>query len=143
MTRTEYILAVLSASDGAPLSPVQVQKLAFLLDRKLSARTGGPHYNFEPYDYGPFDKDVYADLRTLAAAGDVEIDAAPTHVTRRYRPTPGGLERGRELLGRLDADAAEYVRDLSAWVRGQPFAALVTAVYNEYPEMRVNSVFRG
>ena len=66
MERRQLLLAALSPAKGGQYTPVQVQKLIFLLDREASALTGGPHYKFVPYDYGPFDSDVYADLRSLA-----------------------------------------------------------------------------
>ena len=143
MDRKSYVLAVLSASDGFGLNPVQAQKLFFLLDRKAAHLLSGPHFNFEPEGCGPFDKAIASDLRELEREGDVEIEIAPRILlTKKYRPSERGLQRGRELLKLLSGEAQNYVRDLSAWVRGQDFTSLVTAIYHEYPEMAVNGVFR-
>ncbi|MBX9579140.1 MAG: hypothetical protein K2X87_02440 [Gemmataceae bacterium] len=142
MTRRDYVLAVLAASNGAALTPVQVQKLFFLLDRKAPHLTGGPHFQFEAFDYGPFDKGIYSELRTLATMGYAEIESPPNTPVRRYRATEAGVRHGRQVLDGLPAGAAGYNRDLSAWVRGQSFASLVSAIYNEYPDMKANSVFR-
>lgn len=142
MDRTNYVLAVLSASDGLPLTPVQIQKLLFLLDRKAAALIEGPRFNFEAYDYGPFDKSVYAELRELERGGGVAIDVAPNSLMRKYRPTESGLTEGHRLLEQLPNGAASYIRRLSAWVRHQSFASLVAWVYKEYPEMKANSVFK-
>jgi uncharacterized protein len=142
MIRKQYVLAVLSAADGAFLTPVQAQKLFFLLDRKVASLVKGPHFQFEAYDYGPFDKSIYSELRELEQTGHVEIEVAPNSLMRRYRPSAQGLQLGRELLNRLPEVVQSYIRDLSSWVRAQTFASLVTSIYNEYPEMRANSVFR-
>ena len=48
------VLAALAAGgENATFSPVQVQKLLFVLDREASPHIDGPHFNFIPYDYGP------------------------------------------------------------------------------------------
>jgi hypothetical protein len=47
----------------------KVQKLLFLIDREIPRLVGGPHFNFQSYDFGPFDRDVYDTLEALAAQG--------------------------------------------------------------------------
>ena len=142
MDRCDYVLAVLAAADGASHEPVQVQKLFFLLDKKIPRLVGGPHFKFEPYDYGPFDSRVYHELDALARSELVEVSTAGYSNRRTYRTTPAGLVRGAELLGTLPDNAVAYIRKLSAWVRSLSFASLVSAVYQAYPDMRVNSVFQ-
>ena len=48
-----------------PFHRFQVQKLFFLLDMNIAKQTAGPHFTFEPYDYGPFDKQVYLELKKM------------------------------------------------------------------------------
>src|SRR5271166_2558935 len=86
MTRNDFMLAVLAAGNGAAHTPVQVQKLFFLLDRKVSQQLGGPWFDFKASDYGPFDKAVYEELRSLSQQGLVTINAEP-NARRTYRPT--------------------------------------------------------
>ena len=71
MERSELVLAALAAGGkNASYSPVQVQKLLFLVDREGEKLVGGKHFNFVPYDYGPFDREVYDELaRILHEAG--------------------------------------------------------------------------
>ena len=65
--RQELVLAALAAGESnSELSPVQAQKLFFLIDQNVSASIGGQQYNFQAYDYGPFDRAVYSDLDWLA-----------------------------------------------------------------------------
>jgi hypothetical protein len=64
------VLAALAAGgENATYRPVQVQKLVFLIDREASRLVDGPHFGFQPYDYGPFDRAVYIELDSLHTQG--------------------------------------------------------------------------
>jgi hypothetical protein len=142
MTRSEILLAGLAAGgENATYTPVQVQKLFFLLDREAARVLGGPFFNFVPYDYGPFDQAVYAGLDDLA-----RCDLALIQNTGRYRVyglAQAGHQEGRRLLEALQPNAREYISNVANWVRQLSFQQLVAAIYNRYPEMKANSVFRG
>lgn len=141
MDRKQIILAGLATGNGASFSPVQVQKLFFLIDRNIPAIINGPLFNFQPYNYGPFDKAVYDTLEGLAAEGLVEIISQFTW--KNYKLTDRGQETGENLLGELPEPARTYISELSSFVRSLPFSQLVSAIYKAYPEMRANSVFQG
>lgn len=143
MDRTDLVLAVLAASDGAAHTPVQVQKLFFLIDQKIPTFIGGAKFDFQPFDYGPFDHAVYRELESLSLRGLVEIGRTSDGRMNSYRATSAGLQMGRDRLGELDPVASDFIRRLSNWVRNQSFADLVSAIYREFPLMKVNSVFRG
>jgi hypothetical protein len=101
MTRQEFMLAVLAAGNGEAHTPVQAQKLFFLLDRTVPAGIGGPWFNFQPHDYGPFDKAVYEDLRALAAKGLVAITSPqrPAHLLGDPERLVGGATAARPVSG--------------------------------------------
>ena len=141
MTKKEIILAVLAPAKGSRHTPVQVQKLLFIIDKEIPALVNGPHFNFQPYNYGPFDKAVYDELMELASEGYVET--IPENTWLSYRLTQTGQEEGDRLLGSLQADAQEYIGKASQFIRSLSFSQLVSAIYKAYPEMQVNSVFRG
>lgn len=141
MDKTDIVLAALSSADGATFTPVQVQKLLFLIDKRLAEETDGPHFNFKPYDYGPFDAEVYRVLEVLSSDDLAEIMENPELRWKKYRLTPEGIERGKELLGGLPKEVSAYISRLSAFVTSMSFAELVGTIYNAYPEMKVNSVF--
>jgi uncharacterized protein len=141
MDRKELVLAALSTSNGLPWSPVQVQKLFFILDQRAAANLGGPHWDFKPYDYGPFDASVYSELEILSYGGLASI-AKPSSGPKEFRLQPEGQRRGEALLASLPEGVVAYVRDLAKWVRSLTFQQLVSAVYREFPEMKANSVFR-
>lgn len=140
MNRSDLVLATLaSAGLDAAFSPVQLQKIFFLLDRRAPKLLHGPHFNFQPYDYGPFDQTLYHELDVLQLSGLVRTDTSGRY--RRYSLTPQGRAEGNAMLTRLPLSAREFVRQTVEWVRSLRFDQLVAAIYREYPEMKVNSVF--
>ena len=141
MNRHEFVLGVLSAGgEQASFSPVQVQKLFFVLDREIPGLVGGPYFDFQPYDFGPFDKAVYGALNRLGLQDLAEKTGDGNY--RQYSLTREGLDRGRELFAELPGSAQEYIVEITTWVRSLSFSQLVSAIYRDYPEMRVNSIFQ-
>jgi uncharacterized protein len=142
MNRNEILLAALAAGgENATYTPVQVQKLFFLLDREASRLLDGPHFNFQPYDYGPFDQAVYSGLEELSRRGLVQVQNAARY--RVYGLTHDGFNEGQGALHRLPPNAIGYVQNVAGWVRQLSFQQLVASIYNRYPEMKAKSVFRG
>jgi uncharacterized phage-associated protein len=142
MDKQQVILAALAAAgENATFTPVQVQKLFFLIDREASHLVDGPHFNFAAYDYGPFDRAVYDELDKLAFAGLVEIQSSGPY--RKYLLTPKGYDAGVTWLQELPPKASSFVTRVAKWVRGLSFQQLVAAIYKRYPDMKVNSIFRG
>lgn len=134
------MLAALAADPGE-WTPVQVQKMFFLLEQR-AAHVVGRHWSFKPYDYGPFDAGVYRELERLGERGLVVI-SPDGQGSRRYRLTEPGRAEGARVLASLAPSTAEYIGRLAAWVRSLSFAQLVSAIYRDFPEMKVNSVFNG
>jgi hypothetical protein len=141
--KIDMILAALAAGDGATYSPVQIQKLLFLVDKKIPWAFDGPHFNFVPYEYGPFDVCIYSNLAALSIGGFVEIVREPELRWHRYRLTPKGLIKGHEILGKLEEPARKFIYELNKFVLGLSFGELIASIYKAYPDMRVNSVFQG
>jgi hypothetical protein len=142
VTKNELILAALAPANGKPFTPVQVQKLFFILDRKVPEAIGGPHFDFTPYHYGPFDAGVYRSLEAMAQEELVAITQRSGFSMQTFRLTPDGQKRGELALSSMDPRTREYVSRLSEFVRTSSFENLVAAVYREFPEMKVNSIFR-
>jgi hypothetical protein len=141
--RQKMVLAALAAEPAASFAPVQVQKLFFLLDQNIGGDLGGQQFAFEPYDYGPFDRAVYSELERLAQHGLVAIQSSPGAQRRKYSLTPSGHTEGLAAFNELSPRARNYMSRVSNWVRSLGFAELVGAIYNQYPSMKANSVFRG
>jgi uncharacterized protein YwgA len=140
LNRQEMMLAAMSSAGCGSFQPVHVQKLFFLIDEKLGSQMGGKYFDFEPYDYGPFDKAVYAELEGLSSDGLVSVAGGGRY--REYALTNAGLERGEAALAGLgDPVVAHGLATLTAFVRSLGFAELVSSVYRAYPAMKANSVF--
>lgn len=140
MDRNEFVLAVMASCPDATYNPVQVQKLFFLIDKKIPKLVGGPHFKFAPYHYGPFDCTVYSALEVLSTDGSIAIEGAGG--SRTYTTTKRGQKKGEDLIDKLPDKAREYIKKLSEFVRSLSFNELVSAIYQAYPDMRANSVFR-
>ena len=142
MNRDEYMLAAMAMAGRDPLSPVQVQKYFFLLDKNVGDAMGGVQFDFEPYDFGPFDKSVYEALDSLRARGLVEIEGDLSRGVRMYRLTEDGFHEAEEPMKKIPAYAQTYAQEVAAWMRPLPFSQLVSAIYDAYPDMKVNSIFQ-
>jgi DNA-binding PadR family transcriptional regulator len=140
MNQREFVLASMAAAKGNSYQPVQIQKLLFLLEKRaLHKRI----FDFQPYAYGPFDPEVYKLLEKLASNGLVEIVGQPFARNRRYRLTAKGEKVATGILNKLPKKDNDYFVLMSEWVRKRSFQQLIGAIYEAYPDMRVNSIFRG
>ncbi len=141
MNRRAALLAVLASADGRPFTPAQLQKAMFLLVQNYQI-TEGLGYNFEAYDYGPFDKAVYDEAVMLGREGLAEIGPSPFGRWNVYAASETGVAEGRQTLGILPLEISGYIGRMTEWVRKQSFSSLVRAIYEQYPEMRANSIFQ-
>ncbi len=142
MDKDRFMLAAMSPAGTGFFTPVQVQKMFFLLDMNISDETEGEQFDFVAYDYGPFDVDVYIELEELEDEGLVEIqDLYPTLSPKRYRLTDEGLREGEEVLEEFPDYIQKYIREVVEFVRSLSFAELVAAIYKAYPKMAENSTF--
>lgn len=144
LKREDWTLLTLAAAEGQTLTPVQLQKCLFLLGKAKPEAVGNHFYNFTPYNYGPFDRQVYIDADRLAAEGLATITGGSSSTGRwnEYAITPAGMTRVRDLQPKA-GPAWDYVRRVVEWARQLTFQQLVRAIYARYPEFRVNSVFQG
>ncbi|MGH1558481.1 hypothetical protein ACRAWD_13670 [Caulobacter segnis] len=118
------------------------KKCSSLLDEAISQDIGGKQFDFEPYDYGPFDRDVYAELNHLQSIGLVELSYVnPTAGGRRYGLSLAGYQAGRAILENLPPTARAYITDVANWVLRLSFAQLVGSIYKAFPHMRAKSIF--
>jgi uncharacterized protein len=141
MNRNEYVLLSLAVNDGRQLTPLQVQKQLFLSEKLIGAELSyTPRFDFQPYHYGPFDKAVYDALDSLSNVGHVEIlNAGQKH--RRYALTEAGLHAAGLATANVDPAILKKLAKIAKFVTSLSFRDLVSVIYREYPEMRVNSVF--
>ncbi|MDX6648071.1 MAG: hypothetical protein QOJ97_22 [Solirubrobacteraceae bacterium] len=139
-------LLLLIAADGAPggLDPVRLQKGLFLLVQEagLPRRES---YRFVPYNYGPMSRGLYRGLRDLVGAGLVERRFESGLPWGRYAVTAEGAAAARALETAMGPRARARLlrlRQIKAQIGAQSFAALLTDVYERYPDFATRSVFR-
>ncbi len=138
--KEELVLVAMAPVKGGSHGPVQIQKLLFLIDKNIAEDVQGPHFDFQPYSYGPFDKEVYHTLRTLADDGQVFLDTNGRY--KNYRLTVEGQRDAERIFAGLPSNIQSYLKKLSDFVLSLTFTQLVTAIHKAYPEMRENSVFQ-
>ena len=142
MDRQDWLLLVLGATEKA-LTPVQLQKSLFMLEKTLPDDfVAEGYYEFEPYDYGPFDAAIYQDADLLANQQLVNIVSSSTGRWSEYSIGRVGLHRVDEIQSELPENVQVYVRQLVEWIQTKSFSQLVRYIYDRYPEYKVNSVFQ-
>ncbi len=143
LSRDEIALVVLALADGGSFTPVQVQKSLFLAsDKVASAFRRDSHYDFQPYDYGPFDRQVYLDIEGLERRGLAQVNQQPGSRWRTYAATGRGIAEGHRLAEQLTREQRDILGTIVNLVRSLSFNDLVSAIYRAYPRMRERSVFR-
>ena len=136
--RSDIVLAALAAGGSdARYNPVQIQKLLFLVDREIPDDIGGPHFDFQPYHYGPYDGTVFAVAERQVEDGKAIVDWSGPYRVHCLSET--GFTEGLAVLRRMPRAASRYVAKAAEWVLSQTFGTLVSAIYRQYPDMAVNS----
>jgi uncharacterized protein YwgA len=143
MERTEFLLLVVAAGDGKPLTPVQLEKTLFLIGRANFPEAPEPFYEFERYHYGPFAKDIYADADILSKEGLVARIRSERGTWTDTVITASGSSKAAALKKSLSPRTIKYIDETVRWAQSLSFSDLLRAIYSQYPEFRENSVFQG
>ena len=143
LDQRDVLLLVIAAAEGKPITPVQLQKTLFLIGKANLTGIPTPLYQFEPYDYGPFDADIYRDAEELASNSLVTRGPAVHGNWTDTLVNSDGQTEAELLQKDLSDPMTQYIQDLTEWVMSLPFSSLVRTIYEKYPEYRVNSVFKG
>lgn len=140
MNKNQWLLLVLA--NGKSLSPVKLQKSLFLISKEMADVVGDEFYTFVPYDFGPFDSEIYIDALELQEEGFVNIDNPQERGWRRYSLTDEGIEKAEETLSSISPEANDRLSDLVSGVKRLSFRELIRSIYRRYPEYRTRSVFQ-
>lgn len=140
MQRTDLLLKIIAAAEGRSLTPVQLQKVAFLLGEEYRDAMPNDYYSFRKYDYGPFSAAVYADAEQLEREGVIAISINSRGGWREYSATVAGIAADVEDIPEV---MASYIEETVKWAMQLSFQQLVREVYKRFPQYRENSVFNG
>ena len=140
MKRTDLLLKIIASAEGEPLTPAQLQKVAFLLRMEFRERLPMDYYSFRKYDYGPFCAEIYRDAEILEREGKVSITRHRRGGWREYAATVRGY---LTKLEDVPEDVSAFIEEKVCWARGLSFQQLVRAIYQDFPEYRENSAFQG
>ncbi|MCY4466737.1 MAG: hypothetical protein OXE46_14500 [Chloroflexi bacterium] len=140
LERIDILLRIIVAAQGDAVSPVQLQKVAFLVGQECPNDVPSDYYEFVPYDYGPFCKDIYQDVEELERRGHISISPSALGTRKEYRAT----FRSRDIeFSHMPAPVAEYIAKAVEWAKPLSFGELVSAIYQVYPAYATNSIYNG
>ncbi len=138
----DIVLLVVSAAGNDGLTPVQLQKSVFLVGKSGLSGLPTEFYSFTPYNYGPFNANIYRDAEHLAAEGLLAQVQAVGRTWPMFSITPAGRNRAEKLYSRVQDILQEHIKNIVEWVKAQSFTHLLRTIYAKYPEFKENSVFQ-
>ena len=151
MHRKLLPLALMYANGGEPIEGrTRLQKMVFLLQKELRQRehflVTEPGYDFIPYDYGPFSRDLYDDLDAMIDQQFVDDTEEPLRSGKvKYIYEIEG--DGQELV-ESEAESWEDVseilqiaREIKQEYNDMLLSDLIEFVYSEYPDYAERSVY--
>lgn len=139
--RINWSLLILYMAGENGLTPVQLQKTIFLLQKAFPG-LDNLDFNFRPYNYGPFDVGVYQDVEYLLYKGLGEVHKKNGSGVRTYYISRRGTAIAKKLNDLLDSNTNNYLLELVNWVQSLSFQDLVSSIYKKYPEYKENSIFK-
>ncbi len=142
MKNKDFTLLAIAYAQDEGLTPVQLQKSLFLLSKSGLPGLPTDFYAFIPYNYGPFNPEIYADADKLADEGMVFSVLMPGRTWAKYVATSEGTKQAQDIAVGTDSAVAEHLKNVVDWVKRLGFSDLLRAIYASFPEFRVNSVFQ-
>jgi len=131
--KSDYVLSILALKPEVMFSPVQIQKLFFLLDKRLGLNI----FEFKPYHYGPYSHELTSLLDAMSAFGD-EIEKKDINGIAHYQINNTHLPN---ISIYENKKQHEFIMRMIEFVKKLSFKQLCMAIYNEFPDMAENSVF--
>jgi uncharacterized protein YwgA len=121
-------------------------KLLFLLRREIGMRKGN-YFRFEAGNYGPFSKEIIADVEELEKKGFISIKketlknefSEDEKISYEFSLTTKGENLIQEALEDLPPDTLQKLQKLRPF-NDMPLLELLKYVYERYPEFIRNSV---
>jgi len=140
MNRKDWLLLIVSLAKDNVLSPAQLQKTLFLFKENKPSSVGADFYEFVPYNYGPFCKDIYSDAQDLINEGLIKHFRPLNETWEGYTITDAGKKQINLL--KIPKDDRQYLQNIVDWIKSLSFRELLSVIYKKYPQYKINSVFQ-
>ena len=145
LPRATYLLLLLDADNGAPIhGRTRLEKLAFIIQMKviegLHLGVTNESYEFRPFNYGPYTKEVLDDLVSLQMVGLAQIDGEPD-TEQTFQITKQGQAAVQRLLAdkRIPPILVEEIRKVKTVYGKLSLDKLIGLVYSQWPEFTEKS----
>lgn len=138
----DWLLIFLGLPEGPfRTDQLRITKGMFLFSKKRKAGSVGS-YKFEPYDYGPFSRDLYRDLDALESEGAVRhVEQSGTN-RKIFELTAKGRRQFELVVQSLPEGDSQLLTEIKERVTSLNFADLLSSVYQEYPQYAARSKAR-
>ncbi|WP_276298819.1 hypothetical protein [Halorussus lipolyticus] len=141
MTSKEFLpLAILnSAEEGRVEGRTRFQKLIFLIQNDFNVPE---KFDYIPYDYGPFSKELCEEIERLERQGFVKRrqEQIPNGKKYLYNLTDEGRAHFQQLEDSEPEEAKEAAETVEQTFNDVPISRLLEYVYNNYPDYAEESV---
>lgn len=141
MNKRAWTLLAISFSGNEYLSPAQLQKGLFVFKEKNQKAVGHDFYEFIPYNYGPFCKEIYTDTESLVSESLVKFGHPLGESWKGYLMTEKGKEYLESIKNQIPQEDQDYLAEIINWTRSLTFRQLLRVIYKEFPHYKINSVF--
>lgn len=143
-------LALMYACEQEPIEGrTRLQKMVFLMQQRFKEQGKDPllsdDFEFIPYDYGPFSKDLYAELDSMSEKSmikDSVEEIGNDNVKYDYSIQNQGIEFVENQLGQEEAETIlQMAEEIKEEYNDVMLSDLIEDVYAEYPEYAKNSIY--
>jgi uncharacterized protein YwgA len=129
-------------SEREPLDRLRMQKGVFLLQMR-GRQEWAELFPFEPYDWGPFSRELANAVTRLLGLGLLEKESLPNRRYGRYRTTAAGERVVDQAAVELTPEEHNFIASVRRLLTERSFTQLLRDVYAAYPDYAVNSRFQG
>lgn len=139
MDKKQLTLIIIKFGGEQGLTPLKLQKGLFLISKKFGNLIDSDFYDFKPYNYGPFAKEIYQDTNELERENLVKVSRENKwdefSITQK-----GSIEADKIMAKKLDSQTRENLGKYINWINSLTFNQLTSYIYDNYKEYKVNSI---
>src|SRR5712672_885966 len=120
LTKSQIALLLFFQDSKHKVDPIRIMKGLFIFSMEAPEAwlPNDERYSFVPYSYGPWSREVDADLDRLALAGFLQASRAPGKSWSYYALSDAGKQVAKELQSSIDPKAVTYLHQVREFVLG-------------------------